>query len=90
MAIDNGIPLITDIKCAKLFITALKNLHARKLQRPPMNPQYDCISCECVIRLPGLIDIHVHMREPGGEHKETWESGTRAAVAGGITTLLAM
>jgi len=37
--------------------------------------------------LPGFIDDHVHLREPGLEHKEGYESGTRAAAAGGITTL---
>lgn len=42
------------------------------------------------MRIPGLIDPHVHMREPGGEHKEDWESGTNAALAGGVTTILAM
>lgn len=42
------------------------------------------------MRLPPLIDVHVHMREPGGEHKETWDTGTAAALAGGITTVLAM
>lgn len=40
--------------------------------------------------VPGLIDPHVHLREPGGEHKETIESGTRAAVAGGFTTVCCM
>lgn len=40
--------------------------------------------------LPGLIDVHVHLREPGGEHKEDFRSGTRAALAGGVTTVLAM
>jgi dihydroorotase len=39
---------------------------------------------------PGLIDIHVHLREPGGEHKETIESGARAAAAGGFTAVCAM
>jgi len=39
---------------------------------------------------PGLIDIHVHLREPGGEHKETVRTGTRAAVAGGFTTVCCM
>src|SRR2546423_7257906 len=34
---------------------------------------------------PGLIDIHVHLREPGFEYKEDIESGTRAAAAGGFT-----
>lgn len=41
-------------------------------------------------RLPGLIDVHVHMREPGATHKEDWDSGTAAALAGGITIVLAM
>lgn len=40
--------------------------------------------------LPGLIDAHVHLREPGGEHKEDFTSGTRAALAGGVTTVLGM
>jgi len=39
---------------------------------------------------PGLIDPHVHLREPGGEHKEDFTTGTRAALAGGFTTVLAM
>jgi len=40
--------------------------------------------------LPGLVDIHVHLREPGGEEKETVASGCAAAVAGGITSVAAM
>ncbi|HUG48248.1 MAG TPA: dihydroorotase family protein [Candidatus Limnocylindria bacterium] len=40
--------------------------------------------------LPGLIDGHVHFREPGLEHKEDWQSGSRAAVMGGVTTVLEM
>jgi dihydroorotase len=40
--------------------------------------------------LPGLIDIHVHLREPGLEYKETIESGTRAARAGGFTSVACM
>ena len=43
-----------------------------------------------MLRLPGLIDPHVHLREPGGEHKEDWDSGTAAALAGGFTAVLAM
>ena len=39
---------------------------------------------------PGLIDVHVHLREPGGEHKETIRSGALAAAAGGFTTVWAM
>jgi carbamoyl-phosphate synthase / aspartate carbamoyltransferase / dihydroorotase len=43
-----------------------------------------------MIRLPGLVDPHVHLREPGGEHKEDFDSGTSAALAGGFTSVLAM
>jgi carbamoyl-phosphate synthase/aspartate carbamoyltransferase/dihydroorotase len=41
-------------------------------------------------RLPGLIDVHVHLREPGGTHKESLASGTAAALAGGFTLVLDM
>lgn len=40
--------------------------------------------------LPGLVDVHTHLRVPGGEHKEDFSSGTAAALAGGVTTVLAM
>lgn len=42
------------------------------------------------MELPGLIDVHVHLREPGALHKEDFESGTKAALAGGVTCVLAM
>jgi carbamoyl-phosphate synthase/aspartate carbamoyltransferase/dihydroorotase len=42
------------------------------------------------LTLPGLIDVHTHLRVPGGEHKETFASGTAAALAGGVTLVLAM
>jgi carbamoyl-phosphate synthase/aspartate carbamoyltransferase/dihydroorotase len=42
------------------------------------------------LRLPGLVDPHVHLREPGAIHKEDFETGTRAALAGGFTQVLAM
>lgn len=40
--------------------------------------------------LPGLIDVHVHLREPGFEYKETISTGTKAAAHGGFTTIMAM
>jgi dihydroorotase len=48
------------------------------------------ISAQGKIVAPGLIDMHVHLREPGGSQKETIASGTRAAAAGGFTSVLAM
>ena len=43
-----------------------------------------------MMKLPGLIDPHVHLREPGQTHKEDFSSGTAAALAGGVTTVLTM
>ncbi len=43
-----------------------------------------------LIASPGLIDPHVHLREPGAEHKETIATGTRAALSGGFTTVCCM
>ncbi|MCI1589688.1 dihydroorotase [Heyndrickxia oleronia] len=43
----------------------------------------------CLIA-PGFIDLHIHLREPGGEHKETIETGTMAAAKGGYTTVACM
>ena len=40
--------------------------------------------------LPGLVDVHTHLRVPGGEHKEDFATATAAALAGGFTTILAM
>ncbi|MGV3531511.1 MAG: amidohydrolase family protein, partial [Chthoniobacteraceae bacterium] len=48
------------------------------------------IDCKGLIIAPGLIDIHVHLREPGQSAKETIASGTRAAAAGGFTTVVCM
>lgn len=39
---------------------------------------------------PGFVDVHVHLREPGGEHKETIETGTKAAARGGFTAVMPM
>jgi len=38
--------------------------------------------------LPGAIDVHVHFRQPGGAHKETWATGSKSAAAGGVTTVV--
>lgn len=48
------------------------------------------VECNGLIVTPGLVDVHVHLREPGGEHKETIRSGARAAAAGGFTAVCAM
>ena len=48
------------------------------------------IDCEGLYIMPGMIDMHCHLREPGGEHKETIETGSKSAVKGGFTTICPM
>jgi dihydroorotase len=48
------------------------------------------IDARCLVVAPGLIDMHVHLREPGEEYKETIETGTRAAAQGGFTGVACM
>ena len=48
------------------------------------------IDCTDLYIMPGMIDIHCHLREPGGEHKETIETGSKSAVCGGFTTICPM
>jgi dihydroorotase len=50
----------------------------------------ETIECAEKVILPGLVDIHVHLREPGYEYKETIASGTRAAAHGGFTAVACM
>ena len=59
------------------FLSLLDPLEYPYLNKPSM-------------KLPGFIDPHVHLREPGATHKEDWDSGTAAALAGGFTAVLAM
>jgi dihydroorotase len=48
------------------------------------------IECDGLVLAPGLVDLHTHLREPGYEHKETIETGTRAAATGGYTAVTSM
>ena len=50
----------------------------------------EVIECAGLVLAPGLVDIHTHLREPGFEHKETVQTGTRAAAVGGYTAVAAM
>lgn len=61
------------------------------LAGPPANAaEAEIMACEGLVIAPGLIDMHVHLREPGQSRKETIASGTRAAAAGGFTAVVAM
>ncbi|MDR9381623.1 MAG: dihydroorotase [Natronomonas sp.] len=47
----------------------------------------ESIDADGKLLLPGMIDAHVHFREPGFSHKETWTTGSKSAAAGGVTTV---
>ena len=53
-------------------------------------PSRDVVRCEGRWLLPGLVDIHVHFRDPGFEYKEDFSTGSAASAAGGVTTVVDM
>jgi len=69
---------------------AVKEGYIAELGDPPQGKAHEVIDCTGLVILPGVIDTQVHFREPGQEHKEDLESGSRAAVMGGVTALFEM
>ncbi len=65
----------------------LENGHVCSLDK---KGDFQTLDCENCIIIPGLVDVHVHLREPGFSFKETIFTGTRAAAHGGYTTVLTM
>ena len=61
-----------------------------KITAPQTGSENETLDARGLVVAPGLIDIHVHLREPGQSHKETIATGTRAAAAGGFTSIVAM
>ncbi|MGR3763794.1 dihydroorotase [Rossellomorea sp. NS-SX7] len=79
---ENGELEKIDIKLQENKITAMgANLD---------NSGHQEYQAEGLLISPGFVDLHVHLREPGGEHKETIKTGTEAAARGGFTTIAAM
>ena len=61
-----------------------------KLQREILEDADEIIDCNNLVIIPGMIDMHCHLREPGFEYKETIETGSKSAVKGGFTTICPM
>lgn len=68
----------------------LENGKIAKIASSIDNGKHEIVDAKGRYVLPGLIDIHVHLREPGREDKETIETGSRAAAKGGFTTIMCM
>jgi len=73
-----------------IFDILVENSKVAKVAREIKNAPDTVIDATDKIVIPGLVDMHVHLREPGREDKETIASGTMAALKGGVTSLLAM
>src|SRR5438552_15827331 len=74
---------------ADLYIANGRIVGSKHEIRDPKS-EIEQIDAKGLIVCPGLIDMHVHLREPGFSHKDTIESGARAAAAGGFTTIVCM
>ena len=74
---------------ADVYIANRKIVTSNSEIRSPKS-EIEEVDARGLIVAPGLIDMHVHLREPGFSHKETIESGARAAAAGGFTTIVCM
>jgi len=87
--IDPGhIDKVKDVIIEDGKIVGLKDSLPEKSREP--DPESKIIDASGKIVTPGLIDMHVHLREPGHEYKETIRSGCQAAAAGGFTSICAM
>jgi dihydroorotase len=74
----SGVDEIRDVAIADGRVAAVASAGAER------------IDCAGLLVVPGLVDLHTHLREPGFEHKETVVTGTRAAAVGGYTAVSAM
>ena len=62
----------------------------KSLPRENLKPSCKIIDCGGMVLAPGLVDSRVFIGEPGGEHRETIKSASRAAASGGVTSLVMM
>ena len=90
MLIKNGYVVDPLNKKEGNFDILIKNGKIEKVEKDIKTSTKNTLDATGKVVIPGAIDIHVHLREPGREDKETVRSGTRAAVSGGITSVLSM
>jgi dihydroorotase len=82
--------VLKDGRVAEVAAPGKSSLEKASPDKSKSSPAFEIIDANGLTVAPGLIDIHVHLREPGQGHKETIASGTAAAAAGGFTSVAAM
>ena len=75
-----------DPKVSSLYYAADRKYNVKNIEESAEQT----IDCTGLYIMPGMIDMHCHLREPGFEYKETIETGSKSAVAGGFTTICPM
>ncbi len=87
--IKNGTVYNVPNKKTGVFDVLISNSRIEKISKNIRDKEALIIDAEDKIVVPGLVDVHVHFRQPGQMHKEDIASGSRAAAAGGFTTVIA-
>lgn len=87
--IKNGILAGTEISAAEPIDILINGGQVEQIGPDIVDSDAGIIDARGKLVVPGLVDVHVHFREPGQEHKEDIRSGSRAAAAGGFTTVVA-
>lgn len=88
--IKNGLVINPATNLNEQVDVMITNGKVEKIAKNIQETADETIDASGKIVVPGFVDLHVHLREPGFEQKETIESGTLAAVAGGVTTVACM
>ena len=87
--IKNGTVYNVPNKKTGVFDVLISNSRIEKISKNIKDKEALVVDAKDKIVVPGLVDVHVHFRQPGQEHKEDLYSGSRAAAAGGFTTVIA-
>ena len=90
MLLKNGIVLDYVNSTNEKLDVKIEDGKITKIEKNINEEADEIIDCEGLCIMPGLIDMHCHLREPGFEHKETIETGAKSAVKGGFTSICPM
>ena len=88
--LQNGIVIDYASRLNEKMDVLIKDGKIMKLEKQINESADQVIDCTGLSIMPGMIDMHCHLREPGFEHKETIETGSKSAVKGGFTTICPM